>query len=182
MHVKNMSTRHVYTLKQKGQAKALVLATGSAPRAHEVLGGLWDVVPTARAIRNWVHDQEIEADADFLEVYSATIDGRILGMVDSMLGPLRDAVLKGLKNGAKAIDIHNHVRSFVFAANLVRPANASGAGGTNVHGNQVNVYNAPGAAQFMPWGPAQPSDGQPLPPTKVVDSELVPVASVLPES
>ena len=174
MRVIYMSTRHVYTLKQKGQAKALVLATGSAPRAHEVLGGLWDVVPTARAIRNWVHDQEIEADADFLEVYSATIDGRILGMVDSMLGPLRDAVLKGLKDGAKAIDIHNHVRSFVFAANLVRPANASGAGGTNVLGNQVNVYNAPGAAQFMPWGPAQPAESPRPSFAEAIDVPLVP--------
>ena len=47
---------------------------------------------------------------------------------------------------------YNDVRSFTFLANLIRPANASGAGGTNVY----DYVDATPTRVVLPFRPEEP--------------------------
>ena len=120
-----------YTLEQRSQAKALALAHGSADKAAAVLNELWDESPSIRSIVNWINDPDVQPDGAFLRNFSDVLNVRIVHYVDRLIGPLAQRIEEGIED-AKALDLHNDVRSFTFLANLIRPPNASGAGGTNV--------------------------------------------------
>ena len=87
--------------------------------------------PPSRAILNWYHDPGVEPER-FLRSFSDVLNARVVHYVDRLIGPLAKRIEEGIEGGTKALDLPNDVRSFTFLANLIRPANASGAGGTNV--------------------------------------------------
>ena len=162
-----------YTLEQRSQAKALALAHGSAEKAADVLSELWDDAPSSRAILNWYHDPSVEPDLRFLRSFSDVLNARIIHYVDRLVGPLAKRIEEGIEGGTKALDLHNDVRSFTFLANLVRPANASGAGGTNVYSyvdNRMVATRDPmmlfGPRVIMPYGPKETEE------SSVVEAEV----------
>ena len=153
-----------YTLEQRSQAKALALAHGSADKAAAVLGELWEESPSSRSIVNWMNDPDVQPDGAFLRNLSDVLNARIVHYVDRLIGPLAKRIEEGME-GAKALDLHNDVRSFTFLANLIRPANASGAGGTNVYSyvdNRTVATRDPmmlfGPKVVMPYGPKEPEE------------------------
>ena len=85
-----------------------------------------------RLVRSDVFDPDVQPDVAFLRNFSDVLNARIVHYVDRLIGPLAKRIEEGIE-GAKALDLHNDVRSFTFLAHLIRPANASGAGGTNVY-------------------------------------------------
>ncbi len=162
-----------YTLEQRSQAKALALAHGSAEKAADVLSEVWDEAPSSRAILNWYHDPSVEPDVRFLRSFSDVLNARIIHYVDRLIGPLAERIAEEIQDGAKALDLHNDVRSFTFLANLIRPANASGAGGTNVYSyvdNRSVATRDPmmlfGPKVVMPYGPKEPDE------SSVVEAEV----------
>ncbi len=141
-----------YTNEQRAQAKALVITAGSGEKAAAILGELWDEAPTGRSIQNWVNDPTVEPDLAFLRTFSDTTNARIVHWVDRLVGPLGQRIEREIEDGTKSLDLHNDVRSFTFLANLIRPADASGAGGTNVY----NYVEAGPARVVMPFSPKEP--------------------------
>ena len=146
-----------YTAEQRSQAKALALAHGSAEKAADVLSELWDDAPSSRAILNWYHDPSVEPDLRFLRSFSDVLNARIIHYVDRLIGPLAERIAEEIQDGAKALDLHNDVRSFTFLANLIRPANASGAGGTNVY-SYVDNRSVTTRDPMWLFGPKEPEE------------------------
>lgn len=151
----------VYTAERKSQAKALALVLGSPEKAHRTVAELWDEVPTARSIRNWVADPDVAPDMQFVTRFTKSVDAQAIGYAQRIMGPLvgRIEFAIGRKSadgksweGGKSLDLHNDIRSFVFTANLIRPSNATGNGGTNQF-TQINDYRG---AQIATYGPAEP--------------------------
>ena len=147
-----------YTPVQKSQAKALALTLGNSEDAERRLKELWGDAPTGRAIRNWLNDPEIEADARFIKLLAQAVDAKIIGQVGNLLDPLYERLKHGIGKlnpeteqweGAKSLDLHNDTRSYVFLSNLIRPANASGNGGTNQF---TQFVDARGAQVVLPFG------------------------------
>ena len=147
-----------YSPAQKSQAKALALTLGNSDAAERRLKELWpDGAPTGRAISNWVNDPEIEADARFIKLLAQAVDAKIIGQVGNLLDPLYERLKHGIGKlnpetgqweGAKSLDLHNDSRSYVFLSNLIRPANASGNGGTNQF---TQFVDARGAQVVLPF-------------------------------
>lgn len=154
---------HSYTNEQRSQAKALALVLGSGVKAAEHLSGIWEVGPTAQSINGWVRDPDVQPDMSLVKTLSNAVDAKVIGYVDRLLEPLHDRAQKEIKDG-KGIDVINVIKGFVFTANLIRPANASGAGGTNTL-TQINDYRG---ANFSTYGPAEPPAG-----SQVVDGAFV---------
>ena len=131
-----------YTLEERAQAKARALSCGSADKAAKALEEIWDEAPSSRSIQNWMQDPGVQPDLRFLRVFSDEVNARVVHYADRILGPLAERIERSVAEGRKALDLHNDVRSFTFLANLVRPANASGHGGTNVY-NLVDARPRP---------------------------------------
>ena len=114
-----------YTAEQKSQAKALVASYGNAAKAIPVLEEIWPEVPDPVTLWRWATNPAIQPDTRWVQDFATQINARVIGMVDSMLGPLKERIEGQIANG-KSLDLHNDVRSFTFLTNLVRPANATG--------------------------------------------------------
>lgn len=142
---------HSYTNEQRSQAKALALVLGNGVKAAAHLEGIWDIAPTSQSINGWVRNPEIAPDMGLVKTLSNAVDARVIGYVDSLLGPLHDRAQNEISDG-KSLDVINIIKGFVFTANLIRPANASGAGGSNPM-TQINDYRG---ASFSTYGPAEP--------------------------
>ena len=120
-----------------------------------MLDTLWDESPSSRSIVNWMNDPDVQPDGAFLRNFSDVLNVRIVHYVDRLIGPLAKRIEEGIE-GAKALDLHNVVRSFTFLANLIRPANASGGGGTNVLNYVDNRSVTPARDPMMLFGPKEP--------------------------
>ena len=157
---------HSYTREQRSQAKALALVLGNGVKASERLTGIWDVAPSPQSINSWVKDPEIEPDMAIVKALTTAVDARVVGYVDSLLGPLHDRAQKEIAEG-KSLDVINIIKGFVFTGNMIRPANASGGGGSNQF-TQINDYRG---SQFATYGPAA------VPESRVVDVAVAEPAS-----
>jgi hypothetical protein len=153
---------HSYTNEQRSQAKALALVLGNAVKAAAHLEGLWEVSPTSQSINGWLRDPDIQPDMSLVKTLSNTVDAKVIGYVDRLLAPLEERAQKEIKDG-KSGDVINVIKGFVFTANLIRPANATGAGGSNQY-TQINDYRG---ASFSTYGPAEMPGGD------VIEGEVV---------
>jgi hypothetical protein len=160
-----------YPPEKRRQAKALCMLEGSTTKAYERLQEIWfgERIPSLDTVRRWRQDPNIEPDLDWLKRFSLGVDAAVIGYVDRILGKMHDRVMAGIgtteddpenpgqlriRGGIKSFDLHQDIKSFTFLANLVRPANGSGQGGSNPF-FQLNFGEGTTQQVILPFAPKQ---------------------------